>query len=157
MQLACAPLQTSLPLLPAVLTGMQKSKLWHATHVSVSLKILQCPAPDTQGSCATRPGQVLHPSAFCTCRLERRAQQLQEQLSLRAPATSTASASIGPQSDIWNQTQTVCEQSTSSMEHHQRPITYSREQLVSIAEKVTGQHLARLPAIHPFMLRPATD
>lgn len=48
MQLACAPLQTSLPLLPAVLTGMQKSKLWHATHVSVSLKILQCPAPDTQ-------------------------------------------------------------------------------------------------------------
>ena len=157
MQLACAPLQISLLLLPAVLTGTQKSKHRRATNLSLSLKIMLCPAHATQGACAIGPMQVLHPSAFWTCRLERRAQQLQEQLSLQTPATTTASALVDPQSGIWNQTQTVCEQRSSSMQHRHRPVNYSREQLLSIAESVTGQHLARLPAIHPFMLRSATN
>ena len=155
MQLACAPLQISLPLSPAVPTGMQKSKLRHA--LSLSLKIMLCPAHNAQGSCATGPMRVSHPSASCTCRLERRARQLQEQMNLQAPGTRTASASTDPQSDIRNQTQTFFEPSTSSMQHRHRPVTYSREQLLSIAENVTGQHLARLPAIHPFMLRSAIN
>ena len=74
MQLVCAPLQTSLPLLPAVLTGTQKSKHSHATSkvkaLQQSCSHLLCIRASALSACLPRKLQDLGHQARACCAFE---------------------------------------------------------------------------------------